>query len=272
MRANGRLEAAGCIVWRDGSTSGYLSDVSPLAPEANFLRDVDCLDGLLLLRRDALQEIEGFDDAFSLDGYAVVDLCLRLTEAGFRVVYDPAIVATRLPPHVASPPSVAGQEPLFRKHMKTLGLRHARDSRVELLARSSDKGRRVLFIDDLLPLRRLGSGFVRSNDLVQVMATLGYRVTVYPVKASEFDLASIYADMPDTAEVMYDRTCDGLMEFLLSRQGYYDAIWVVRTHNLEQIRPTLERIITRPWPRATNHTGHRSDRGAARSRTRRANR
>jgi glycosyltransferase involved in cell wall biosynthesis len=117
---------------------------------------------------------------------------------------------------------------------------------MEVFARSSSRGRRVLFIDDLLPLRRLGSGFVRSNDLLQVMAALGYRVTVYPVKASRFGLTEIYADMPDTAEVMHDRTSDGLAEFLLTRQGYYDAIWIVRTHNLDQITPTLERTIAQP--------------------------
>jgi O-antigen biosynthesis protein len=34
---------------------------------------------------------------------------------------------------------------------------------------------RILFVEDTVPLRTIGSGFVRSNDLVQVMASLGYR-------------------------------------------------------------------------------------------------
>ena len=29
---------------------------------------------------------------------------------------------------------------------------------------------RVLFIEDTVPLRRIGSGFVRANDLIRVMA------------------------------------------------------------------------------------------------------
>ena len=97
VRAHGRLEAAGNIVWRDGATLGYLHDGSPLAPEANYVRDVDfCSATFLLLRADLLHQIEGFDDAFAEGGYADVDLCLRIAAAGSRVVYDPAVVVNRL--------------------------------------------------------------------------------------------------------------------------------------------------------------------------------
>ncbi len=95
--AHGRLEAAGGIVWRDGTTLGYLRDGSPLAPEANFVRDVDfCSTTFLLLRAALLHQLEGFDEAFAASGYADVDLCLRIAEAGSRVVYDPAVVVSRL--------------------------------------------------------------------------------------------------------------------------------------------------------------------------------
>jgi GT2 family glycosyltransferase len=240
LRAHGRLEAAGGIVWRDGATTAYLSDASPLAPEANFVRDVDFLAGLLFLRGSALREVEGIDEGFLLHRTAAVDLCLRIAEAGFRVVYDPAIAATRLSVQTVDPPGEAEQEMLFRKHMNRLRFRYIADRRVEVFARASANGRCVLFIDDTVPLRRLGSGFVRSNDLIQVMASLGYCVTVYPINAGTFGLATIYADMPDAVEVMHDRTCDQLLEFLLARQGYYDAIWVARTHNLDRITPMLE--------------------------------
>ena len=66
LRAHGRLEAAGGIVWRDGTTLGYLRDASPLAAEANFVRDVDfCSAAFLLLRADLLRRIGGFDESFA---------------------------------------------------------------------------------------------------------------------------------------------------------------------------------------------------------------
>ena len=48
--------------------------------------------------------------------------------------------------------------------------------------------------------------------------------------------------MPDTVEVMHDRSLTELAAFLEERQGYYDLIWIARTHNLDRILPRLERI------------------------------
>jgi O-antigen biosynthesis protein len=97
VRAHGRLEAAGGIVWRDATTHSYLRDASPLAAEANFVRDVDfCSAAFLLLRTDVVRQIGGFDDTFDADGYAEADLCLSIAETGSRVVYEPAAVVTRL--------------------------------------------------------------------------------------------------------------------------------------------------------------------------------
>jgi O-antigen biosynthesis protein len=253
IRANGKLQEAGRIIWRDGFSVGYLESGSPLAPEANFVRDVDfCASEFLLVRAALLRQLEGFDDALEPGGYDDADLCVRIAEAGQRVVYDPAVViyhhgAARLG---AAAGTAAGavaavdqaHQAFFRKHINHLRFRYIADSRVQVFARSTDTGKRVLFIDDTIPLRMIGSGFVRSNDILHVMASLGYRVTVFPVNSSRFGLASIYADMPDTVEVMHDRGFDGLTDFLTARQGYYDAIWIARTHNLDRIRPILERM------------------------------
>ena len=47
---------------------------------------------------------------------------------------------------------------------------------------------------------------------------------------------------------MHDRSIDGLRDFLLQRQGYYDAIWIARTHNLDRVRPILERVLPDDGP------------------------
>lgn len=251
VRAHGGLQEAGRIIWRDGSTVGYLEGASPLAPEANFVRDVDyCSSEFLLVRGALLHQLEDFDDALAAGGYEDADLCVRIAEAGHRVVYDPGVVVYRHGDGRAGggPGKEAAidgsRQAFFRKHINHLRFRYIADGRVQVFARSTDTGKRVLFIDDTIPLRMLGSGFVRSNDILHVMASLGFRITVYPVNSSRFGLASIYADMPDTAEVMHDRGLDGLADFLLARQSYYDAIWIARTHNLDRIRPILERTTT----------------------------
>ncbi len=124
----------------------------------------------------------------------------------------------------------------------------------------------MLFIDDMIPLRRLGSGFVRSNDLIQVMATLGYRVTVYPINPTRGGLATIYADMPDTVEVMHDRSREELADFVAARARLlrYD---LDRAHAQPRARQADAGTRCRRHGEAAAHrAGHRGDRHAARGR------
>ena len=256
VRGHGRLLQAGGIVWRDGMVCNYLSDASPTAPEANFVREVDfCSSDFLLTRAALLRELEGFDDELADRDNESADLCLRIASAGRRVVYDPAVIVychdERPNGRAASATLESAYQRFSRKHASALRFRYISDRSVAVFARSADASRRVLFIDDTIPMRMIGSGFVRSTDIIQTMASLGYRVTIYPINRSSFGLANVYADMPDTAEVMHDGDFSALAEFLTARRGYYDAIWIARTHNLDRVKPLLERVagVTRRLPR-----------------------
>lgn len=249
IRGHGRLDSAGGIIWRDGVAQSYLGDSPSTAPEANFVRNVDfCPSAFLLARAALLHELGGFDDEISPSDLAAADLCVRVAAAGHRVVYDPAIMVYHFGRPAAGPVAdVLADRALqyfVRKHMNHLRFRYIADRRVEVFARSTGSAKHVLFIDDTIPMRRIGSGFVRSTDIIEAMASIGYGVTVFPLNPSRFDLASIYAGMPDTVEVMHDRGIDGLEAFLEARQGYYDVIWIARTHNLDRVRPLLDRLTT----------------------------
>lgn len=255
IRPHNLLQEARNIVWRDGVTTGYLRDASPLAPEANFVRDVDfCSAVFLMVRRSLLDAAGGFDEAFAPAYYEDADLCLRIAAAGARVVYDPSVVIHHyggVHSALASDAVIARNRQAFlHKHERLLSTRAPVGSKTQVFARSAGpRHMRVLFIEDTVPLRRIGSGFVRSNDIVHTMASLGYQVTVFPVNGSQFDLAAVLNDMPDTVEVMHDRALIDLPSFLAGRQGYYDVIWIARTHNLDRVRETIERATaaaTRP--------------------------
>jgi GT2 family glycosyltransferase/glycosyltransferase involved in cell wall biosynthesis len=256
IRTHGVLREAGNIVWPDGSTQSYMRDASPLVPEANFVRDVDFCSGVFLMtRRTLLNELQGYDEAYGPDGYEDADLCMRMAEAGYRVVYDPASVIHHLE-HAGNDSrrsTDAGtndtRETFVLKHAGYLGRRPARDGQLQVFARLAGTAQKhVLFIEDTVPLRMIGSGFVRSNDLVTVMASMGYRVTVYPLNGCGFDLAGVYGDMPDSVEVMHDRSLEQLQAFLTQRQDYYDAIWIARTHNLDGVRLALEQAASGSGP------------------------
>lgn len=252
LRPDGTIQEAGGIVWRDGSLGRYLQDDSPLAPEANFLRDVDfCSASFLLVRRSALEALEGFDDAFDSPWCADADACLRLRGLGHKVLYDPRIQIIDTAMAAESAASIGqGRLRLRDRHADYLAERPEPDGRAVNYARSSGRDGlgssvgRILFIEDMIPLRLYGSGFVRSNDLIATMAGLGYAVTVYPMIGNRAELAGVYADMPASVEVMHDRMLDDLTDFLRLRLTYYDTIWIARTHNLDRVRSTIESM----WP------------------------
>lgn len=237
VRPDGVIGQAGGIIWNDGGTHDYQRGRSPLAPEANFVRTVDfCSAAFLLARADLLGRLDGFDYDCS-DDYATIDLCLRIASAGFRVIYDPSVMVF----HDDGAAMPVGADAWFLgAHATDLAKRYAPGGDVQVFARHAGPGsRRVLFIEDTVPLRHTGSGFVRSNDIVRVMADLGCAVTVFPMNASRHDRARVFGDMPDTAEVMHDQDFSALPAFLAGRAGYYDTIWVARTHNMDRVRSCL---------------------------------
>jgi GT2 family glycosyltransferase len=238
LQPDGLIGHAGGIVWNDGGTHDYQRGELPLTPEANFVRAVDFVSSaFMLVRADVLSRLDGFD-ADCEEGYHGVDLCLRIAAAGLRVIYDPSVLVF----HDVGAEARGGDAGRFvAKHAAVLARRHAPGGEVQVFARHAGPApRRILFIEDTVPLRRNGSGFVRANDIVQVMDSLGAAVTVYPINGCSQDRARIFGDMPDSVEVMHDRDVTGLRSFLAGRQGYYDTIWVARAHNLLRIAKLLQ--------------------------------
>ena len=246
VRSNGKLQEAGSILWNEGTAVGYMRDASPLAPEANFVRDVDFCSAVFLLCRTALvRALDGFDEGFAPAYYEDADLCVRMILAAYRVVYDPAVCLTHLEFGSARTAEASmalmrrGRRIFARKHEGFLARQYAPAAQNAAVARERGGRPRVLFIEDTVPLRRLGSGFARSNDVVHAIAAAGYGVHVFPLNGAPYDVMSLYGELPDTAEVLADRNFDGLAAFLKERQGLYGIIWVARTHNLARLLPLL---------------------------------
>jgi O-antigen biosynthesis protein len=258
IRTNGLLQEAGCTIWSDGSTTGYLRDRDPNLPEANFVRDVDFCSGVcLLVRTSVFRELVGFDEDYKPAYFEEADLCIRIHQSGLRIVYDPAVVVSHYE-YATSDASIASlimgrNQPTFRtKNQQFLLGQLPRDTPCPLAARHarSDRRRRVLFIEDRLPFRMLGSGFTRSNDVIRSMVRLGYHVTLFPIYRATESILRIYGDFPDEVEVIYDRELPDLPAFLNERAGYFDILWVARTHNADRV---LEMLENGPHPLGIGH-------------------
>ncbi len=248
VRTHGVLQEAGSIIWNEGTTVGYLRDALPLAPEANFVREVDyCSAVFLLCRAEAVKALGGFDEDFAPAYFEDADLCVRLRAQGLRTLYDPAVTLEHLEFGSAATTEASmalmrrGRRIFRKKHEATLSGQYAPGERNQLAARGRGGKPRLLFIEDTIPLRRLGSGFVRSNDIVRAIVAAGYEVHVFPMNGAPYDYMSLYGDLPDTVEVLADRDAQALPDFLAERRGVYELIWIARTHNLDRVRPFLAR-------------------------------
>jgi len=90
---SGQLQEAGCVVWSDGTTSGLGRGLAPDADIAMVRRDVDyCSGAFLMTPRRLWEELGGFDDAYAPAYYEEADYCMRLRQAGYRVVFEPSVL------------------------------------------------------------------------------------------------------------------------------------------------------------------------------------
>ncbi len=246
IRTNGALQEAGCIIWRDGSTQGYLRDADPNIPEANFVREVDfCSAVFLAVKTGPLKSLGGFDENFKPAYFEETDLCIRLAGAGYKTVYDPAISIIHQEyssgdAAIANVMMAQNHPKFLEKHKAFLTTRYPRDPDLTVLARAPKTGRRrILFIEDRIPLRHLGSGFTRSNDIIATMAALGHAVTVFPIYRPVENILDIYGDFPDSVELIHDRELPDLQQFLEQRASCFDVLWIARTHNAERLQNIL---------------------------------
>lgn len=90
---DGRLQEAGDAIWRDGSTSHLGRGLAGHDAELMSRRDVDYVSFCsAMVRRQAWEDIGGFDERYFPAYYEDADLCMAARARGWRVVCDPASV------------------------------------------------------------------------------------------------------------------------------------------------------------------------------------
>ena len=90
---SGGLQEAGCIIYQDGTTNGYLRYQREDDLRALFQRDVDYCSGVFaIVARLQFQDLSGLDEAFAPAYFEETDFCMRLRQKGLRCIYYPRLL------------------------------------------------------------------------------------------------------------------------------------------------------------------------------------
>lgn len=246
----GRLQEAGSIIWNDGSCLGYCRDGSPDMSEANFQRDVDYVSGAFLLTRsDLFEKLGKLDEIYKPAYYEETDYCTKIRDVGLRVVYNPfvEIIHAEFGSADKKSSSIAQQEKnkviFLRRNPGVTSKLKPIQSNI-LKARFASPSRlKVLIVDDKVPHEFLGSGFPRSQRIVEQLSKEDFDITFIPTNDSPQDWTLVRNAIDVKIEVLFGFDGDAILSHLRDRKDYYDAILVSRPHNMIRIRHALERNI-----------------------------
>jgi glycosyltransferase involved in cell wall biosynthesis len=174
---------------------------------------------------------------FSPAYYEDSDYCMQVWQAGYHVLYEPTAVIRHYESassdgNEAAKPAMAINQQKFREKWHARLLNHLPYSTANVQrARfsSNSDAVKILYLEDRIPHRHLGSGFPRSNEILCHLVKQGHRVTCasFTSRLKENE----YCDVPREVELL-----DGVSQRERLFRDYVpnsDIVWVSRPHNMD---------------------------------------
>ena len=185
---DGRLQEAGGMIYREGTTANYGWGESAVAPAFNFVRDVDYGSGASVsIRRDLWESLAGFDGRYRPAYYEDTDLAMQVRQAGFRVLYNPHSVAVHFEGASHGRDITAGQKRFQRRNRDRFFLKWRRElaafrpqPRRPYRDPVHEKRNTVLVIDACTPTPDRDSGSIDTLNYLKSLLKFGYRVIFVP--------------------------------------------------------------------------------------------
>lgn len=184
----GELQEAGGIIWEDASGWNWGKGQNADHPIYNFVRDVDYISGAsLMIPTELWKEIGGFNENLEKAYYEDTDLCFKVREMGYRVVYQPSSVVVHIEGLSSGTDLNAGakqyqlvNQKIFMERWAEQLKHHLPNAQTPFLASDRAVKGHILYIDAETPEPDKDAGSVNSVYAMRILIEQGYRVHFVP--------------------------------------------------------------------------------------------
>ena len=241
LNADGTVQEAGGILWRDGSAWNWGRGQDREDPRFNFVRDADyCSGAALAVRRELFNELGGFDLHYAPAYYEDTDFAFRVRAHGLRVLYQPAAEIFHLEgvSHGRDENSgikayqVSNARKFFERWQDTLKSHRENAVEPELEAHRASKSN-VLIVEACMVTPDQDSGSVRMLNFMRLLKSEGHHVTFV---ADNLDGNPKYARILTALgiEVMHSKYAGSVRKLLRDRGPTLDAVVFCRHYIASQ--------------------------------------
>ena len=240
INADGTLQEAGGIFWRDGSAWNYGRDQDAGLSEFNYMKDADyCSGASISTPRVVWDRLQGFDMEFAPAYCEDSDFAFRVRAAGWRAVYQPLseLIHHEGRSHGRDVSSgikayqVRNQERLKRRWKAELEANNFPNGEQVHLARDRSRSKpHILFIDHYVPQWDRDAGSRTIYQYIRMFIDSGFHVAFWPDNLHE-DKEYVRPLQRLGVEVIYGpRFVGRFAAWWLSVQEDYKYAFVCRPH------------------------------------------
>ena len=251
--ADGKLQEAGGIIWRLGDGWNYGRGEDPDDPRFNYVRPADYVSGAaLMVPRKLFLDLGGFDTHFAPAYYEDTDLAFRVRATGHRVLYQPrskiihfegVSSGTDLTQGAKRYQIVNGRK-FFSRWKETLEA-HALNGVLPEREKDRGAGFRVLFVDETTPTPREDAGSGAAVTHMQVLQSLGGKVTFVPADNMTHLGAASTALQDMGVEFLHHPYFWSVEEVLRKRPDEFDLIYLHRYNTAVRHMPVCQALAPR---------------------------
>ena len=188
--ADGFLQEAGGIVWRDGSAWNFGRNQDATTSQFNYVKDVDYISGASIAVPKAVWDrLGGFDELFVPAYYEDTDLAFRLRQSGFKVVYQPRSVVVHHEGISHGTDTGGGikayqienQRKFHERWRRELESFHFPNGEAPFIARDRSRDKPcVLVVDHYVPQPDRDAGSRSIFHVMEVLVEAGFNVKFWP--------------------------------------------------------------------------------------------